>query len=106
MLIRLKDIDEDLASVVFSSKKVKDLGFEFKYSLEDMFVGAVETCRKKGLLPLCHEKQAAADKFAGAVETCKEKGPIPLSHEKQAVEGSKENGGVPAGSDAPQSTTH
>ncbi|KAF9683060.1 hypothetical protein SADUNF_Sadunf05G0172800 [Salix dunnii] len=101
---KLKDIDEELASVVFTSKKVMDMGFEFKYSLEDMFVGAVETCRKKGLLPLSHEKQAAEDKFAGAVETCKEKGPIPLSHEKQAVEGSKENGGVPAGSDAPQST--
>ena len=28
-----------------------DLGFQFKYSLEDMFTGAVETCREKGLIP-------------------------------------------------------
>nr|BAI78343.1 dihydroflavonol reductase [Pelargonium zonale] len=47
-----KDVDENLKSVSFSSKKLKELGFEFKYSLEDMFAGAVETCREKGLLPL------------------------------------------------------
>ncbi|PNT38225.1 hypothetical protein POPTR_005G229500v4 [Populus trichocarpa] len=97
---KFKDIDEDLASVVFSSKKLLDLGFEFKYSLEEMFAGAVETCREKGLIPLSHEKQAAEDKLVGAVETCREKGPIPLSHEKQAVEESKENGRVPADSEA------
>ncbi|KAG4953428.1 hypothetical protein JHK87_039022 [Glycine soja] len=27
------------------------MSFKFKYSLEDMFTGAVETCREKGLLP-------------------------------------------------------
>ena len=27
------------------------MGFQFKYSLEDMFTGAVETCREKGLIP-------------------------------------------------------
>nr|AHZ31751.1 dihydroflavonol 4-reductase [Viola x wittrockiana] len=43
--------DENLSKCVFSSKKVTDLGFQFKYNLEDMFVGAVETCREKGLLP-------------------------------------------------------
>jgi bifunctional dihydroflavonol 4-reductase/flavanone 4-reductase len=48
---KFKGIDEKLEIVSFSSKKVKELGFEFKYSLEDMFVGAVETCRSKGLLP-------------------------------------------------------
>ncbi|GLT41079.1 hypothetical protein SLA2020_151690 [Shorea laevis] len=40
-----KGIDEkDLKGIVFSSKKIKDLGFEFKYSLEDMFTRAVDTC--------------------------------------------------------------
>jgi len=37
--------------VRFSSKKIKDLGFQFKYSLEDMYCGAIDTCRDKGLLP-------------------------------------------------------
>lgn len=44
-------VDEKLENVVFSSKKLRDLGFEFKYNLEDMYVEAIETCRKKGLLP-------------------------------------------------------
>nr|QPF47158.1 dihydroflavonol-4-reductase [Clarkia gracilis subsp. sonomensis]QPF47159.1 dihydroflavonol-4-reductase [Clarkia gracilis subsp. sonomensis] len=48
-------VDEKFEKVVFSSKKLRDIGFEFKHSLEDMFVGAVETCREKGLLPLSHK---------------------------------------------------
>ncbi|XP_010523603.1 PREDICTED: dihydroflavonol 4-reductase [Tarenaya hassleriana] len=44
-------VDENLKSVAFSSKKLLELGFEFKFSLEDMFSGAIETCRAKGLLP-------------------------------------------------------
>lgn len=27
------------------------MGFSFKYTLEDMYRGAIETCREKGLLP-------------------------------------------------------
>ena len=50
-MFRFKDADENLKNVVFSSKKLLDLGFQFKYSLEDMFTGAVETCREKGLIP-------------------------------------------------------
>jgi bifunctional dihydroflavonol 4-reductase/flavanone 4-reductase len=49
---QFKDVDEKLQSIEFSSNKLRELGFEFKYSLEDMFTGAVETCREKGLLPL------------------------------------------------------
>jgi len=37
--------------VRFSSKKIEGLGFQFKYSLEDMYCGAIDTCRDKGLLP-------------------------------------------------------
>jgi len=40
-----------LEIIRFSSKKITDMGFKFEYSLEDMFAGAVETCREKGLLP-------------------------------------------------------
>ncbi|XP_062020296.1 bifunctional dihydroflavonol 4-reductase/flavanone 4-reductase-like [Rosa rugosa] len=46
-----KGIEENLPKVHFSSKKLLETGFEFKYSLEDMFVGAVDTCKAKGLLP-------------------------------------------------------
>jgi len=56
---KFKDVDENLEAVSFSSKKVKDLGFQFKYSLEDMFVEAVETCRAKGLIPLAAENRAS-----------------------------------------------
>lgn len=51
LMFRFKNIPDHLDIVSFCSKKIKDLGFQFKYSLEDMFVGAVETCREKGLLP-------------------------------------------------------
>ena len=57
MIIRFEGYDENLQNVVFSSKKLKDLGFQYKYSLEDMFVDAVETCREKGLIPLSNESK-------------------------------------------------
>nr|UYV30539.1 dihydroflavonol 4-reductase [Begonia x semperflorens-cultorum] len=47
---KFKGIDENLNLIEFSSKKLTDMGFEFKYSLEDMFRGAVETCEAKGLI--------------------------------------------------------
>ncbi|XP_004499176.1 dihydroflavonol 4-reductase-like [Cicer arietinum] len=48
---KFKDIPDQLEIIKFSSKKITELGFKFKYSLEDMFTGAVETCREKGILP-------------------------------------------------------
>ncbi|XVF44254.1 hypothetical protein PTKIN_Ptkin02bG0105700 [Pterospermum kingtungense] len=59
LYLRFKDVDDNLKRVEFSSKKLIDLGFEFKYSLEDMFRGAVKTCREKGLLPLSNEKKVS-----------------------------------------------
>jgi bifunctional dihydroflavonol 4-reductase/flavanone 4-reductase len=50
-IFRFNDIPDELEIIKFSRKKITDLGFKFKYSLEDMFTGAVETCREKGLLP-------------------------------------------------------
>lgn len=50
--VRFKDVEEEkLENVIFSSKRLKELGFEFKYSLDQMFTEAVDTCRAKGLLP-------------------------------------------------------
>ncbi|KAK9165491.1 hypothetical protein Scep_000682 [Stephania cephalantha] len=49
---KFKDMDESLQVVVFSSKKLTDLGFKYKYSLEDMYMEAIESCKEKGLLPL------------------------------------------------------
>nr|ALT22074.1 Dihydroflavonol 4-reductase [Punica granatum] len=54
---KFEGVDENTEKVSFSSKKLRDLGLEFKHNLEDMFVGAVECCREKGLLPLSHEKK-------------------------------------------------
>ncbi|KAK6150652.1 hypothetical protein DH2020_015584 [Rehmannia glutinosa] len=44
-------IDKDIPVVRFSSKKLMGMGFSFKYTLEDMYRDAIETCREKGLLP-------------------------------------------------------
>ncbi|KDP38534.1 hypothetical protein JCGZ_04459 [Jatropha curcas] len=55
---KFKDIEEEIKNPTFSSKKLLDLGFQFKYNLEDMFTGAVETCRSKGLLPVSDGKEA------------------------------------------------
>jgi bifunctional dihydroflavonol 4-reductase/flavanone 4-reductase len=52
---RFRGVDDnggDLQPVHFSSKKLLDLGFTFKYTVEDMFDAAIRTCREKGLIPL------------------------------------------------------
>ena len=56
-MLRFKDVDENLEIISFSSKKIRELGFGFKYNLEDMYVGAVETCQNKGLLPKAAEER-------------------------------------------------
>ncbi|CAN6722234.1 unnamed protein product [Malus baccata var. baccata] len=58
---KFEGIDDNLDTIHFSSKKLRDIGFEFKYSFEDMFVGAIDTCRAKGLIPIPAEKTEAAD---------------------------------------------
>lgn len=60
---KFKDIDEkDLEGVKFSSKKLMDLGFEFKYGLEDMYTQAIETCKAKGIpLPAAVAKKKPAN---------------------------------------------
>ncbi|KAF7829646.1 dihydroflavonol 4-reducatase 2 [Senna tora] len=46
-----QNIPDELDIVTLSSDKIKKLGFQFKYNLEEMYVGAVESCIEKGLLP-------------------------------------------------------
>ncbi|XP_065847768.1 dihydroflavonol 4-reductase-like [Euphorbia lathyris] len=61
---KINGMEENVKNFIFSSKKLEELGFEFKYSLKEMFVGAVETCRAKGLLPMsiCDSKQQEPNK--------------------------------------------
>ncbi|XP_052197793.1 dihydroflavonol 4-reductase-like [Diospyros lotus] len=54
-----KGIEKNLSIVTFSSKKLTGMGFEFKYSLEEMFRGAIDSCREKGLLP--HSSETSAE---------------------------------------------
>ncbi|KAJ9678536.1 hypothetical protein PVL29_020659 [Vitis rotundifolia] len=58
VLTEFKGIGRNLKVVSFSSKKLTDLGFQFKYG--DMQKGAIETCREKGLIPLFSEKEKHA----------------------------------------------
>ncbi|XP_078159142.1 dihydroflavonol 4-reductase-like [Carex rostrata] len=44
--------EEDLPVVHFSSKKLLDMGFKFKYTIEEMFDQAIQTCREMKLIPL------------------------------------------------------
>lgn len=48
---KFKDADESLQVVPFSTKKLLDLGFKFKYTKEEMFDGAIRCCKENGLLP-------------------------------------------------------
>eukprot|EP00262_Sarcandra_glabra_P011072 TRINITY_DN26770_c0_g1_i1.p1 TRINITY_DN26770_c0_g1~~TRINITY_DN26770_c0_g1_i1.p1 ORF type:complete len:331 (-),score=35.55 TRINITY_DN26770_c0_g1_i1:146-1138(-) len=45
-------MDETLKVIHFSSKKLTDLGFKYKYNVDDMFEGAIDSCKEKGLIPL------------------------------------------------------
>lgn len=36
----------------FSSKKLLELGFKYKYTVEEMFDEAIQTCIEKKLIPL------------------------------------------------------
>ncbi|XP_010245914.1 PREDICTED: bifunctional dihydroflavonol 4-reductase/flavanone 4-reductase-like [Nelumbo nucifera] len=53
---KFEDVDESLEVVPFSSKKLQDLGFKYKYNLEDMYIGAIQSAREKDLIPLSTTK--------------------------------------------------
>ncbi|RWV80288.1 hypothetical protein BHE74_00055298 [Ensete ventricosum] len=68
---RFEGIDEKIERVHFSSKKITDLGYKFRYTLKDMFDAAIESCWEKHLIPL-----------QTAEEQCSEVGkPLPLATE-------------------------
>nr|CAP08805.1 dihydroflavonol reductase [Arabidopsis thaliana]CAP08810.1 dihydroflavonol reductase [Arabidopsis thaliana]CAP08826.1 dihydroflavonol reductase [Arabidopsis thaliana] len=54
-------VDENLKSIEFSSKKLTEMGFNFKYSLEEMFIESIETCRQKGFLPVSLSYQSISE---------------------------------------------
>nr|AUB45108.1 dihydvroflavonol-4-reductase [Iris lactea var. lactea] len=45
-------IEEGIEVVHFSSKRLLDLGFEFKHTVEEMFDEAIQSCIEKKLIPL------------------------------------------------------
>ena len=63
---RFRGIDGDLQPVHFSSKKLLDLGFAFRYTVEDMFDAVIRTCREKGLIPLATAGGDSPTSFARA----------------------------------------
>nr|GEX37390.1 dihydroflavonol 4-reductase [Tanacetum cinerariifolium] len=48
---KFEGIDDEIPTVSFSSKKLTGMGFKFKYDLEEMFGGAIQSCKERGLLP-------------------------------------------------------
>ncbi|XBI18251.1 dihydroflavonol 4-reductase [Aegilops tauschii subsp. strangulata] len=60
-------VDDDLQPIHFSSKKLLDHGFSFRYTAEDMFDAAIRTCREKGLIPLGDAPPPAAGGKLGAL---------------------------------------
>ncbi|KAK4394310.1 Dihydroflavonol 4-reductase [Sesamum angolense] len=86
-------IDKDIPVVSFSSKKLMEMGFTFKYTLEDMFREAIETCREKGLLPYStqiHKNEEEKEPILNSLTKTQEKDMLPISKEEHA-EG-QENG--------------
>ena len=55
IMCRFEGVDESTEIISFSSKKLIDLGFEYKHNLEEMYEDAIQSCREKGLLPHASE---------------------------------------------------
>ncbi|CAN6446643.1 unnamed protein product [Victoria cruziana] len=53
---KFEGVDESIEPVHFSSKKLLDLGFKFRYTVEEMYVGAVKCCQEKRLIPIPEKK--------------------------------------------------
>ncbi|KAJ3692386.1 hypothetical protein LUZ60_012736 [Juncus effusus] len=49
---KFEGIDENIMPVCLSSKKLLELGFIFQYKIEEMFDGAIRTCKERKLIPL------------------------------------------------------
>ncbi|KAK6150636.1 hypothetical protein DH2020_015568 [Rehmannia glutinosa] len=83
-------IDKDIPVVCFSSKKLMGMGFSFKYTLEDMYRAAIETCREKGLLPYSTQVHTSGEEKEYLLDSVEkdsdgqEKELLPNSKEKHA----------------------
>jgi bifunctional dihydroflavonol 4-reductase/flavanone 4-reductase len=60
--------EEDLPAVHISSKKLLDMGFKYKYTLEDMFDEAIQTCREMKLIPLRTKEEPKEQSLNGSIE--------------------------------------
>ncbi|THU62072.1 hypothetical protein C4D60_Mb01t01310 [Musa balbisiana] len=58
---QFEGIDEKIERVHFSSKKLTDLGYKFRYTMEDMFDAAIESCWEKHLIPLQTAEERCSD---------------------------------------------
>ncbi|KAL5558008.1 hypothetical protein UlMin_034219 [Ulmus minor] len=87
---KFNGIDENIPHVHFSSKKLTDLGFKFKYGLADMFSGAVDCCREKGLPLVEKEKETKAinDFVPVEKESKPVKGFVSVEQESNPINGS------------------
>ncbi|KAD7479252.1 hypothetical protein E3N88_02388 [Mikania micrantha] len=84
---RFMGIEEDIPVVSFSSKKLTDMGFEFKYDLVEMFKGAIDSCREKGLLPYS-TKEVKKGLFTSSIDDLLNKASVcaATSKERQPVD--------------------
>ncbi|KAF3339977.1 dihydroflavonol-4-reductase-like protein [Carex littledalei] len=60
--------EEDLPTVQFSSKKLLDMGFKFKYTMEEMFDQAIQKCREMKLIPLSTKEEPKEQSRIGSIE--------------------------------------
>jgi hypothetical protein len=65
---RFKGFEEDLPLISFSSKKLLNMGFKFKYSMEEMFDQAIQTCREMKLIPLSTKEESKEQNLNGSIE--------------------------------------
>ncbi|XP_020267696.1 dihydroflavonol 4-reductase [Asparagus officinalis] len=49
---KIEGIEDKIQPVHFSSKKLLQLGFKYKYSMKEMFDEAIKSCIKKNLIPM------------------------------------------------------
>ncbi|ERM94663.1 hypothetical protein AMTR_s00011p00214070 [Amborella trichopoda] len=48
---KFEGVDETVRPIRLPSKRLEDLGFEFKHTMEEMLDGAINSCREKMLMP-------------------------------------------------------
>ncbi|XP_042020789.1 dihydroflavonol 4-reductase-like [Salvia splendens] len=85
-------IDKNIPVVSFSSKKLEGMGFSFKYTLEEMFRGAIDSCREKGLLPFSTQTHSNGENKESTLDSQKKHTTIDNSVTKEKQMEAGENG--------------